>query len=69
MLAEFEDLWASGKSSPRPGPSSASQPQLIIPLVVVPAPIASVVLGVIVAASVATVLGSSRSAASSARFV
>ena len=34
MLANFEDWWASGRSTPRLGPSSAAQPPLVTPLVV-----------------------------------
>ena len=34
MLANFEDWWASGRSTPRLGPSSAVQLPLVTPLVV-----------------------------------
>ena len=34
MLASFEDWWASGRFTPQPGPSSALQPPLVTPPVV-----------------------------------
>ena len=43
MMLEFEDLWASGKSTSRSCPFSASQQQLITPPVMVPAPVPSAV--------------------------
>ena len=68
MLAEFEDFWASGKSfSLQPGLSSASQPLLVTPPVVVPAPVPSVVPVAVEAASAAALSDLSHSAALSGR--
>ena len=61
MLANFEDRWASGRSTPQPGPPSASQLPLVTPLVVsVPSLSTAVAIPATVALS-----SSSRSVASS----
>ena len=54
-----------GAVAPQPGPSSAFQPQLITPLVMIPAPIPSAVPIAVAARSAAALSGSSRSPASS----
>ena len=65
MLAGLEDWWASGRPTPRPGLSPASQPHLVTPPVV-PAsgPSAAVVIPAAVALSSSSrsVVPSSRSA-------
>ena len=67
MLAEFENLWASGKSfTPRLGPSFAPQLQLITLPVVVPATVLSVAPVAVAATSSAALSDLSWSAASSA---
>ena len=65
MMLQFEDWWASGKSTPWPGLSSASQPQPLTPPVMVLALVPSVVPAAVAAPSAAEFSGSLRLAASS----
>ena len=68
MLAAFEELWASKRSSSaRLGLSSAPHPPLVTPPAAVPAPVSSAVLVVVSAAVSARSSSSSRSASSMSR--
>ena len=64
MMLHFEDWWASGRSTPWPDPSSASQPPLITPPVV-PAPDLSTVPAAVAVSLVAVLLTSSQLVVSS----
>ena len=65
MLANFKDWWASGRSTPQPGLSSALQRQLVTPpVVLVPSPSSALAIPAAVALST-----SSWSVASSSRSV
>ena len=67
MVLHFDDLWASGKSTPRMGQSSASQPHLITLPMVVPAPVRSAVPAAVAIPLAVAHSASSRSAESSSR--